>query len=193
MGKLQEVDLGPEASQRNLAMIEEARKRGEGYTRDTGVKAGDGKEQQKPGKRRRWQKRRNSEDLRRDMAVEAVLKEAKRTSTLLPFSYTRQPPYGLFLWVSTVLTSPPVNLFEEETPPSPPANYNSDAEDAGDAMLEQFRREYLESQESRVRKPAAPPPGPKGAKEPPKGPKLGGSRAARAAMQSKLLEEGKKR
>ncbi|KAF2653452.1 hypothetical protein K491DRAFT_602893 [Lophiostoma macrostomum CBS 122681] len=162
MGKLQEVDLGPEAFERNMAKIEEARKRGEGYTPDTAVKASDGKEQPKPGKRRRWQKRRNSEDLRRDLAVEAVLKEAK------------------------------LNLFEEDAPPSPPAAYTSDAEDAGDAMLEQFRREYLETQESRNRKPA-PPPGPKGAKEQPKGPKLGGSRSARAAMQSKLLEEGKKR
>lgn len=87
MGKLQEVDLGPEAFERNMAKIEEARKRGEGYTPDTRAKAGDSKDQQKPGKRRRWQKRRNSEDLRRDMAVEAVLKEAKRTSALLPFLY----------------------------------------------------------------------------------------------------------
>ena len=160
MGKLQEVDLGPEAATKSWARHEDVQNtRSSTIAQHSGLINGQSKEQ-KPGKRRRWQKRRNSEDIARDAAVEAVLRESR------------------------------LNIFEKETPPSPPANYNSDAEDAGDAMLEQFRRDYMESQESQKRKPA-PPPGLKGVKEQPKGPKLGGSRSARAAMQ-KLQEEAAK-
>lgn len=76
LGKLQEIDLGPEAAARNLQRIEEARKRLEGKA-DTGVQGTD-KDGKKAGKRgRRPQKKRNSEDLRRDALVEAVLREAK--------------------------------------------------------------------------------------------------------------------
>lgn len=71
-----------------------------------------------------------------------------------------------------------VDYFDEEMPtPSTGGTTNEEA------LVEQFRLEYLESIESRQqRKPVIP-----GAKEAPKGPKLGGSRSARAAM--RLQEE----
>lgn len=81
MGKLQEIDLGPEATERNIKLTEQAWRRMEGQA-DTAP------EEETAGKRkpRRWQKRRNSEDKRRDMMVEAVLRESKRKyfSVLIP-------------------------------------------------------------------------------------------------------------
>ncbi|KAF2195088.1 hypothetical protein K469DRAFT_722406 [Zopfia rhizophila CBS 207.26] len=156
MGKLQEIDLGPEATARNIQRTEEARMRLEsGYT---GLEEPQSPGQGRSGKdgrprRRRPQKRRNSEDLLRDKMVEQVLREAK------------------------------LDYYEENDEAPLDANGN---EAADDVLAEQFRREFLESIESR-RKPA-PPGGPKGAKEQTqKGPKLGGSRSARAAM--RLQEE----
>lgn len=79
MGKLQEIDLGPEASAKNIQRTEEARRRLEGLPLDvTEETNGNNEQASKPEKRRRWQKRRNSEDVKRDMMVEAVLREAKR-------------------------------------------------------------------------------------------------------------------
>lgn len=77
MGKLQEVDLGPDATTRNIERTEAAFRRLEG---------GEPAEEQparrvrlgRDGKPRRPPKRKNSNDLRRDQMVEAVLREAKR-------------------------------------------------------------------------------------------------------------------
>lgn len=77
-----------------------------------------------------------------------------------------------------------VDYFDEDKPAPKPLNADQDADDA---LAEQFRREFLDSIDSRNQRKPAPPPGPKGAKDQPKGPKLGGSRSARAAM--RLQEE----
>lgn len=153
MGRLQEVDLGPSATER----IEAAWRKLEGA--EDQKQSSDKVRLGRNGKPRRPPKRRNSEDLRRDQMVEAVLREAK------------------------------LEYFDEERAPAPQATGNVD-NDA--AMVEKFRQEFLESMESRQRKPAQPP-GAKGAKEPAKGPKLGGSRSARAAMRLQEEQAGKKR
>jgi hypothetical protein len=81
MGKLHEVDLGPLAAARNIERTEAARKKLEGtYIEEKAepkVRLG------RNGKPRRQPKRRNSEDLRRDQLVEAVMREAKRKVALL--------------------------------------------------------------------------------------------------------------
>lgn len=78
-----------------------------------------------------------------------------------------------------------MDYFDEETlskPEQVPANND-------EALVEQFRQEFLESIESRQqRKPIAPA---HGVKEAPKGPKLGGSRSARAAMQAQREQAAK--
>ena len=77
MGKLQEVDLGPEAATKSWARHEDVQNtRSSTIAQHSGLINGQSKEQ-KPGKRRRWQKRRNSEDIARDAAVEAVLRESR--------------------------------------------------------------------------------------------------------------------
>jgi hypothetical protein len=173
MGKLQEIDLGPEATAKNIQRTEEAWRRQQGgraYVPEAEppakVRLG------KDGKPRRIRNKRNSEDLRRDAMVEAVMREAKRTSS----------PMNLSSVVHMLIHV--VDYFEEDKPPSPTADGNANTDDA---MVEQFRREFLESMEPRVQKKPAIPAGPKGQPEPPKGPKLGGSRSARAAM--RLREE----
>ncbi|KAF2269123.1 hypothetical protein CC78DRAFT_303805 [Lojkania enalia] len=155
MGKLEEVDLGPSAAQKNLQRTEEAWRRLHGENIARAEEEVLAQERKGKGKKfRRHERRRNSEDLRRDAMVEAVLREAK------------------------------LGIYEEEEAPTPPA---ADDQAADDVLMEQFRREYLESMESRNQRKPAIPPGPKGALEQPKGPKLGGSRSARAAM--RLREE----
>jgi hypothetical protein len=122
------------------------------------------------GKPRRQPKRRNSEDIRRDAMVDAVLQEAKRI-------YPLPPPLSR-------LTSS-VDYFDSSAPP--PSNPNNE-----EALVEQFRQEFLESiQERQQRKPAPPV---RGEKEAPKGPKLGGSRSARAKMhaQEELAAKNKR-
>ncbi|KAF1973409.1 hypothetical protein BU23DRAFT_138315 [Bimuria novae-zelandiae CBS 107.79] len=146
MGKLQEIDLGPASTSR----AEEAWKKLEDGqpTEEPARKVRLGRD----GKPRRQPKRRNSEDIRRDAIVEAVLREAK------------------------------LDYFDDQAPANPtPQGTTATAND--DALVEQFRQEFLDSLESRHQrnKPAATAPGTKDA---PKGPKLGGSRSARAAMQA---------
>jgi hypothetical protein len=77
MGKLHEVDLGPEARAANIKRTETAIRRMEGKA----VEDDGPKDDARPGKRRRrrWHERRNSEDERRDKLVDAVLAEAKCT------------------------------------------------------------------------------------------------------------------
>jgi hypothetical protein len=80
MGKLQEVDLGPLAAARNIERTEEAQKKLDGtyVEKEVVPKVRLGRN----GKPRRQPKRRNSEDMRRDQMVEAVLREAKRMFSL---------------------------------------------------------------------------------------------------------------
>lgn len=114
--------------------------------------------------------RRNSDDIRRDALVEAVLTE----NTL---GYYEQ-------------AKPTVRVGDVDA---------GNDEDADEALMERFTKDFMDAASERQRKrPAAPPPmktgyGPK-EDEPLKGPKLGGSRTQRAAMREMLLkaEKGKK-
>jgi hypothetical protein len=75
MGKLQEVDLGPDAAARSQQAWEQLQG-GPAEKESTGkVRLG------RDGKPRRQPKRRNSDDIRRDQMVEAVLRESKCMST----------------------------------------------------------------------------------------------------------------
>ncbi|KAL5409503.1 hypothetical protein PMIN03_005946 [Paraphaeosphaeria minitans] len=147
MGKLEEIDLGPASTSRAEAAWKKLH--GGGQEEPAKLRLG------RHGKPRRQPKRRNSEDIRRDAMVEAVLREAK------------------------------LDYFDSAPPPSTSASTTQTNND--EALVEQFRQEFLDSiQERQQRKPAAPA---KGEKEAPKGPKLGGSRSARAKMHA--LEEAK--
>ena len=78
LGKLHEIDLGPDAKLRNIAMTEAARRRLEGVPDD--VEEGTGKIRlRRDGKPWRGRRRRNSQDVKRDQLVEEVLRESRRT------------------------------------------------------------------------------------------------------------------
>ncbi|KAF2445509.1 hypothetical protein P171DRAFT_266622 [Karstenula rhodostoma CBS 690.94] len=146
MGKLEEIDLGPASTSRAEAAWKKLQ--GGSGQQEEAAKVRLGRD----GKPRRQPKRRNSEDIRRDAMVEAVLREAK------------------------------LDYFDS-APPDPSTSTTKTNND--EALVEQFRQEFLDSiQERQQRKPAAPV---RGEKEAPKGPKLGGSRSARAKMHA--LEE----
>lgn len=72
LGKLMEIDLGPEAARRNVERTEEATRR----LQNGG--ALEDEQQQSGGKGRRGRKRRTSEDIKRDKLVEEILKESRR-------------------------------------------------------------------------------------------------------------------
>ena len=80
LGRLHEIDLGPDATLKNIARTEEAKRRLEGGVFDEG----DGKvrlrRDGKPFRRRR----RNSEDVKRDKLVEEVMRESRRESSFYP-------------------------------------------------------------------------------------------------------------
>ncbi|MCJ1413710.1 hypothetical protein MMC32_000034 [Xylographa parallela] len=74
LGKLHEIDLGPDATLRNIARTEAAKRRLEGGEAE--VEEGTGKVRlRKDGKPYRSRRRRNSEDVKRDKLVEEVLRE----------------------------------------------------------------------------------------------------------------------
>jgi len=80
LGKLQEIDLGPDATAQNIARTEAATKRlGNGTAAmDEEESAREGKVRLgKDGKPWKGRKRRNSEDVKRDMLVEEVLRESR--------------------------------------------------------------------------------------------------------------------
>jgi Hepatocellular carcinoma-associated antigen 59 len=80
LGKLHEIDLGPDATMKNIARTEAAARRLDGndpHLEDepNGRKPRLGRN----GKPWRGRRRRNSEDIKRDKLVEEVLRESKRT------------------------------------------------------------------------------------------------------------------
>ncbi len=82
LGKLHEIDLGPDATLRNIARTEAAKRRleaGEMITIEEGVQK---VRLRKDGKPWRGRKRRNSEDVKRDKLVEEVMRESRRMSLL---------------------------------------------------------------------------------------------------------------
>ena len=91
LGKLHEIDLGPDATLINIARTEAAKRRLEG--RSPEVEEEKGKVRLgRDGKPRRNRRRRNSNDVKRDQLVEEVLRESKRKShpsaQLQPYSKT---------------------------------------------------------------------------------------------------------
>ncbi|USP75274.1 uncharacterized protein yc1106_02548 [Curvularia clavata] len=156
-GKLQEVDLGPEAT----ARIEQAWKQ-----LDKGEPEVSTTKTRKDRYGYAWRKPRaggkTEEDRKRDQMVEAVLSEAK------------------------------LDYFDAPTPSNPPPNANDANTNADDALVEQFRTEYLEYMEARRQHQAArktTPSTAKGAAPSISGPKMGGSKSARARMHKLQQEE----
>ena len=84
LGKLHEIDLGPDSKLQNIARTEAATrnlsKDDSGHTEEEGSGA-DKARLGKDGKPLRNRRRRNSEDIMRDKLVEEVLRESKRKST----------------------------------------------------------------------------------------------------------------
>ena len=77
LGKLLEIDLGPDATLNNIARTEAAKRRLEGGE----VEPEEGAQKprlRKDGKPWRGRRRRNSQDLKRDKLVEEVLRESRR-------------------------------------------------------------------------------------------------------------------
>ncbi|KAI4124681.1 MAG: hypothetical protein LQ338_004681 [Usnochroma carphineum] len=76
LGKLHEIDLGPDATLRNIARTEAAKRRLEGGEPE--VEESTGKVRlRKDGKPWRGRRRRNSNDVKRDKLVEEVMKESR--------------------------------------------------------------------------------------------------------------------
>ncbi|KAI9834955.1 MAG: hypothetical protein M1819_002678 [Sarea resinae] len=181
LGKLHEIDLGPDAKLRNIALTEEARKRLEGgddvADTPTTDRARKPPKLGRDGKPWRGRKRRTSEDIKRDKLVEEVLKETRLD-----------------------LYDPPANPLDNPDPNNPDASLDPD-QAADDRIAEQFRREFLDAiqsrrkRASRASKPASSSSlGALKKDDKPRGPKLGGSRSARAAMREReMAEKGGKR
>ena len=81
IGKLMEIDLGPDATLKNTARTEAARLRSLGHPQEEEVIKPEKVRLGRDGKPRRKRWRRASDDLKRDAIVEAVMKESKREST----------------------------------------------------------------------------------------------------------------
>ena len=167
LGKLHEIDLGPDATLRNIARTEAAKKRLENGREE--VADDNGKVRlRKDGKPWRGRRRRNSDDVKRDQLVEEVLRESRCKQIVAKEK-----------WV--MLSILVVEIYDE-----PKDDGGDDDQAADDRLAEQFRREFVDAVQSRRQKngPATAAKPVKGAKveDKPKGPKLGGSRSARAAM-----------
>ena len=170
LGKIHEIDLGADASLRNVERTETAIRRAQ-----NGEPLPDPDEKpRKPRKPRigrdgkpmkpRPRKRRNSEDIKRDQLVEQVLRESR------------------------------LEIYDEPVEASLDDINNRDV-DTDEKIAEQFRQDFMDAMESRQRnrtagqpKMPAGKPGEIGQK----GPKLGGSRSARAAMRERELAEQQK-
>lgn len=76
LGKLHEIDLGPDATLRNIARTEAAQRKLEGIEPEIDQKTGKVR-LRRDGKPYGWRKRRNSNDVKRDKLVEEVMRESK--------------------------------------------------------------------------------------------------------------------
>lgn len=77
LGKLHEIDLGLDATLKNIARTEAAKRRLEGGEPE--IEESTGKVRlRKDGKPWRSRRRRNSDDVKRDKLVEEVMKESRR-------------------------------------------------------------------------------------------------------------------
>ena len=76
LGKLHEIDLGPDATLRNIALTEAAKRKLQGMEPEIDESTGKVR-LRKDGKPWRPRKRRNSQDIKRDKLVEEVMRESK--------------------------------------------------------------------------------------------------------------------
>ncbi|KAK3175114.1 hypothetical protein OEA41_002360 [Lepraria neglecta] len=76
LGKLHEIDLGPDATLRNIARTEAAQRKLGGAEPEIDEKTGK-VPLRKDGKPYEWRKRRNSDDVKRDKLVEEVMRESR--------------------------------------------------------------------------------------------------------------------
>ncbi|CAD6568375.1 MAG: hypothetical protein ASARMPRED_001692 [Alectoria sarmentosa] len=76
LGKLHEIDLGPDATLRNIALTKAAQRKLEGIEPEIDESTGKVR-LRKDGKPWRPRKRRNSEDVKRDKLVEEVMRESR--------------------------------------------------------------------------------------------------------------------
>lgn len=109
LGKLHEIDLGPDATLTNIARTEAAKRRLEGGTSEVEEQSGKVR-LGRDGKPRRNRRRRNSDDIKRDKLVEEVMKESKRKSQRVVICKwllkTRQSTYTMSLnWSSQTTTT----------------------------------------------------------------------------------------
>lgn len=76
LGKLHEIDLGPDATLKNIARTEAAQRKLEGIEPEIDERTGKVR-LRRDGKPYGWRKRRNSSDVKRDKLVEEVMRESK--------------------------------------------------------------------------------------------------------------------
>jgi hypothetical protein len=160
LGRIQEVDLGPSAAQRNIERTEAAKRNLESSSHTTEpsielprrkIRLGrDGK----PYVSRRFRDRRTDADLERDRAVEDIMRENN-----LAFYDEVESEVG----------------------------EGGDGKAADERLAEQFRQEYLDEVE-RQRERAKPSKAKAAEESGPRGPKLGGSRSARTAFRAREME-----
>ena len=175
LGKLHEIDLGPDATLTNIARTEAARRRLEGGAPEVEEEVGKVR-LGRDGKPRRNRRRRNSDDVKRDKLVEEVMKESKSKSCSI-------------VVCNRSLKQKVVDIYDE-----PEGEIANDDQAADDRIAEQFRREFMDAVSQRRQKTSqtAKKAGQGAVEDSHKGPKLGGSRSARAAMRE-LQEKAKKK
>lgn len=99
LGKLHEIDLGPDATLRNIARTEAAKRRLEGGEMEVEEKGSGKVRLRRDGKPWRGRRRRNSDDVKRDKLVEEVMKETRRkpsSSPLIP-----KPHHSSYVTISS--------------------------------------------------------------------------------------------
>lgn len=166
IGKLQEIDLGDEARNRNIERTNNARRRMDGEIVEEVVQGAKKKKVRLNRDGSVWvpRKRRGSEDIKRDQLVEAVLRENR------------------------------LEIYEELPPEPERINDDQAADDRIAEEFRRDFLDQVSARQRKKAAPAQPPargPGGKKEEELMKGPKLGGSRSARAAMREAMLKEKK--
>lgn len=76
LGKLHEIDLGPDATLKNIARTEAAQRKLEGMEPEVDETTGKVR-LRRDGRPYGWRKRRNSNDVKRDKLVEEVMRESR--------------------------------------------------------------------------------------------------------------------
>lgn len=162
LGKLHEIDLGPDSKRKNIERTEAAKKRVEGDDDDEALEDGSKPRLGKDGKPWRGRKRRTSEDIRRDKLVEEVLRESK----------------------IELYDEPVAEKQGDDSQAADDRIAEQFRRDFLDAISNRHRRRFGGGNKSAAAKAKK--------DERPKGPKLGGSRSARAAMREQQVKAGKR-